>query len=262
VDRRLNLPEAEQREYAELLAQKLEALDIDKPQYVVVIDRNPFTQSAMIFWISPDGALSFIGASPVSTGKPGAFDHFVTPTGVFRHAISNPDFRAEGTYNEFGIRGYGLKGMRVYDFGWQKAEKGWGAGGVGVMRLEMHATDPDRLAYKLGTAQSKGCVRIPASLNRFIDDYGILDGDYEAAMAEGRTFPVLSKTRRPTPWSGEYLVVVDSRRTHRPGWSPNPIGGKDRRAPSRRTGTQRPSTSPRAATARSSVEAWLPQGKH
>src|SRR5215510_10128582 len=70
VERRLNLPDAEQREYAELLVQKLEGLDMDKPQYVVLVDRSPFVQAAMIFWISPDGALSFIGASPASTGKP------------------------------------------------------------------------------------------------------------------------------------------------------------------------------------------------
>ena len=30
--------------------------------------------------------------------------------------------------------------MRVFDFGWQMAEKGWGKGGEGVIRLQMHAT--------------------------------------------------------------------------------------------------------------------------
>jgi hypothetical protein len=86
----------------------------------------------------------------------------------------------------------------------------------------MHATDPDRLEQKLGTPHSKGCIRIPATLNAFIDHYGILDGDYEKAMAAGRTFWVLSATREATPWSGRFLVVVDTERTERPAWSPSP----------------------------------------
>lgn len=226
VDRKLELPENEQRRYADLLGEHLPAAERDTPQYVVLVDRNRFVQAAMIFWIRPDRDFEFIGASPVSTGKPGQFEHFVTPTGVFKHGIENPDFRAEGTLNEFGIRGYGRKGMRVYDFGWQKAEKGWGGGGVGTLRLQMHATDPDRLASRLGTRQSEGCIRIPATLNTFIDEYGILDGDYETAMDDGKTFWVLPKTRKATPWSGQFLVVVDSGRTRRPAWSPDPMSSK------------------------------------
>jgi hypothetical protein len=99
----------------------------------------------MIYWMSPERVFYFIGASPVSTGKPGRFDHFETPTGVFEHTVGNPDFRSEGTRNKLGIRGYGRKGIRVYDFGWQNAVRGWGRGGTGVMRLQMHATDPDLL---------------------------------------------------------------------------------------------------------------------
>ncbi len=222
VDRRLRIPENEQGIYAELLSANLDTEDIDKPQYVVLVDRNRFVQAAMIYWISPERTFHFIGASPVSTGKPGAFDHFITPAGVFEHTIDNPDFRSKGTLNEFGIRGYGRKGMRVYDFGWQRAQKGWGGGGEGELRLQMHATDPDRLEKKCGTRQSKGCIRIPATLNTFIDRYGILDGDYERAMAAGMNFWVLSKTRDPTPWSGKFLVVVDTERTERPAWSPLP----------------------------------------
>jgi len=223
VDRRLDVPESEQRAYAELLAENLAPEDMDKPQYVLIVDRNKFVQAAMIYWMSPDRVFHFIGASPVSTGKPGRFEHFVTPTGVFEHTIDNPDFRSEGTRNQFGIRGYGSKGMRVYDFGWQTAEKGWDGGGEGTLRLQMHATDPGLLEPRLGTPQSKGCIRIPATLNTFIDRYGILDGDYETAMAEGQTFWVLSKTRDATPWSGRFLVVVDTGRTERSAWSPAPF---------------------------------------
>jgi hypothetical protein len=219
VDRRLALPETEQRAYAELLAKNLGDDDIDEGQYVLIVDRNKLVQAAMIYWMSPDHVSHFIGASPVSTGKPGRFEHFVTPTGVFAHTIDNPDFRAEGTRNQFGIRGYGVKGMRVYDFGWQKAERGWDGGGEGDLRLQMHATDPDFLASRLGTPQSEGCIRIPASLNVFIDHYGILDRDYEQGLAAGRTFWVLAADREPTRWSGKYLVVVDTERTARPLWA-------------------------------------------
>jgi len=219
VDRRRDIPESEQRAYAELLAENLAAEDLHEAQYVVIVDRNPFVQAAMIYWMSTDGEFHFIGASPVSTGKPGRFEHFLTPTGVFEHTIDSLDFFAEGTRNEFGIRGYGRVGMRVYDFGWRTAEKGWGGGGEGTLRLQMHATDPDLLEKKLGTPQSKGCIRIPATLNTFIDHYGILDGDYEKAMTEGMTFWVLSKTREATPWSGRFLVVVDTGRSKRPTWS-------------------------------------------
>ena len=219
VDRRLAVPETEQRAYAELLAKNLAVEDTDEGQYVLIVDRNKLVQAVMIYWMSPDRVFHFIGAAPVSTGKPGKFEHFVTPTGVFAHTIDNPDFRAEGTRNQFGIRGYGVKGMRVYDFGWQKAERGWDGGGESDLRLQMHATDPDFLASRLGTPQSEGCIRIPASLNVFIDHYGILDRDYEQGLSAGRTFWVLPADREPTRWSGKYLVVVDTARTARPHWA-------------------------------------------
>lgn len=218
VDRRLQIPENEQGAYGELLAENLAAESSDEAQYVVIVDCNKFVQAALIYWMSADRIFHFIGASPVSTGKPGRFEHFTTPIGVFEHTTDNLDFRAEGTRNQFGIRGYGRKGMRVYDFGWQTAEKGWDGGGESEMRLQMHATDPDLLEPKLGTPQSEGCIRIPASLNAFIDRYGILDGDYEKAMAAGATFWVLSEMREPTPWSGRFLVVVDTGRRERPIW--------------------------------------------
>ena len=62
----------------------------------------------------------------------------------------------------------------------------------------MHATDPDRLEQLLGTAQSKGCIRIPASLNEFIDRHGALDEDYQEKTDEGRRFWVLRGDRTPT----------------------------------------------------------------
>ena len=224
VTRRLDLPPDEQAQYEGHLANALAASGLASlpAQYVVLIDRSVFVQAVMIFWKSDSGAFEFIGASPTSTGKPGRFEHFETPTGVFAHTLENPDFRAEGTLNEEGIRGYGRRGMRVYDFGWVPVAKGWGNRQQSVMRLQMHATDPDRLESRLGSVQSKGCIRIPASLNTFIDRFAILDAAYDRARRDGRSFWVLSPEREPTPWSGEYLVVIETVRSGRPAWSPPP----------------------------------------
>ncbi len=220
VDRRLMLPVEEQERYAGRLAAELEAAQLSglQPQYFVLVDRSPSVQAVMIYWKSDSDEYFLIGASPASTGRPGEFEHFQTPAGVFEHSIANFDFRSEGTKSAKGIRGYGEKGMRVYDFGWQWAERGWGKGGESPMRLQMHSTDPDLLERQVGSPQSKGCIRIPATLNVFIDRYGLLDADYEWAAVEGKNIRVLRPDRQPTPWSGRYLVIVDSGRTKRPDW--------------------------------------------
>jgi hypothetical protein len=142
--------------------------------------------------------------------------------GVFAHTPDNPDFRAEGTYNELGIRGYGDKGMRVYDLGWQQALRLWGKGGMGTMRLQMHATDPDRLEPRLGSRQSKGCIRIPAALNQLLDQHGVLDADYLALQTDGVPLWVLPPRQQPEPDAGRYVVVIDSQAPVRPPWSPAP----------------------------------------
>lgn len=224
VDRQLQVPEAEQIQYATLLGESLTRAGLESipAQYVLVVDRDVRVQAVMIFWKSEQGDFQFIGASPASTGQPGRFEHFQTPEGVFDHTLDNPDFRAEGTRNENGILGYGRKGMRVYDFGWITAPRGWGDRSPGPMRLQLHSTDPDLLEPRVGSPQSKGCIRIPASLNVFIDRYGLLDAHYDNAIAQGRKFWVLLPTREPTPWSGRYLVVVDTSRQTRPPWSPSP----------------------------------------
>jgi hypothetical protein len=218
---RLFPPDDEIQLYSETLNETLSRADLQiaNPQIVAVVDRDPNVQALFIFLASTNATPQLIGATPVSTGRVGAFDHFETPVGIFEHSINNLDFRAEGTKNELGIRGYGIRGMRVFDFGWQPARKGWGDYGLSTMRLQMHATDPALLEPKLGTVQSKGCIRISASANQFIDWYGLLDADYESAILRGSSFWVLHPRRTPTPWSGRYLVVVDSARTERPAWS-------------------------------------------
>jgi hypothetical protein len=108
----------------------------------------------------------------------------------------------------------------VFDFGWQQAPRGWGSNGESAMRLQMHATDPDLLEPLEGSPESKGCIRIPAALDVFIDRYAILDADYEEAAASGKPSWILRRDREPTPWSGRYLVILDSERSERPVWSP------------------------------------------
>lgn len=221
---RLNMPIEEELAYSARLQQSLEEahLQLESPQYVLLVDRNPKVQAVMIFLGSMQRGWSFVGASPISTGLPGQFDHFTTPLGVFEHTLANPDFRALGTKNELGFRGYGVKGMRVYDFGWVDAERGWGKGGLSEMRLQMHATDPDLAENLLGVARSKGCVRIPAALNDFIDRYALLDVDYLKRAEEGNPLWILRADRTPTLSPGRYMVVIDSARQDRPDWSPLP----------------------------------------
>ncbi len=223
VSPRLSLPDSELAPYTRLLQDALTRAGarIDRPQVVLLVDRNPHVQAGMLWWVAPEGQTALIGATPVSTGRPGAFEYFETPLGVFEHSLANPDFRAEGTRNEYGIRGYGVKGMRVFDFGWVVAARGWRPGEQ-AMRLQVHATDPDRLEPLLGQRASKGCVRIPASLNTLLDRHGLLDADYDRALALGQKLWVLRPDREPSPWAGRWLVVVDSDRTHRPDWSPGP----------------------------------------
>jgi hypothetical protein len=91
-----------------------------------------------------------------------------------------------------------------------------------MMRLQMHATDPDVLEQELGERHSKGCIRIPARLDAFIDHYGLLDADYERAVRDGESLWDLRPDREPTRWPGRYLVVVDSGRQERPAWTPRP----------------------------------------
>jgi len=231
---RLNLPEKEHAAYAGLLGVALTKANVvqSTAQYVLLVDRSPKVQAALVYWGDGEGTLHFIGASPASTGRPGSYEHFLTPLGVFEHSVAHLDFRAEGTRNEFGIRGYGVKGMRVFDFGWVMGERTWGDGGLSPMRLQVHATDPDVLEPRLGSAASSGCIRISAALNRLLDKYGVLDADYEAALARGGQLWVLRKDRTPTPWSGRYLVVVESERARRPRWA------------SFASGDQGPATSP------------------
>ncbi len=224
VDHRLDVPQADQQRYILLLQQACtaDALAGLAGQCLVLVDRSQHVQAAMVLVRTRAAGWYWIGATAVSTGKTGTFEHFLTPLGVFAHTLDNPDFRAEGTFNKNHIRGYGLRGRRVFDFGWQLAERGWGAGGTSRMRLQMHATDPRVLEPRLGRVASEGCIRIPATLNVFLDRHGVLDADYEAAVANGEKLWILRASRQTIPWPGRNMVIVDSQAAERPAWSPLP----------------------------------------
>jgi hypothetical protein len=184
---------------------------IDRPQVVVVVDRAARVQALRLLLARPDGDWEIIGGTRVSTGQTGRFDHYVTPVGVFPHTDAILDWRAEGTFNENHIRGLGLHGMRIWDFGWQVAAKGWLDHQSGPMRLLMHATDPANLAMRIGSRASSGCVRIPDAMNIFLDRHGVLDYDYErVATDDARYRALLRRDRVPTRLAGTLLIVIDS----------------------------------------------------
>jgi hypothetical protein len=210
----LSLPPARSRD---LMARAREALadagtDVQPPSLLLVVDRNPKAQLLVIVLARPDQTWQVLGADRVSTGQSGRHGYFITPTGVFLHTDAILDYRAEGTFNEHHIRGLGLKGSRVWDFGWVSAIKGWRVDQeVGQIRLLLHATDPDFLEQRLGRPASKGCIRISAAMNAFLDKYGVLDADYEVAAAEDPGFRALLRPdRTPTHLTGHTLMIVDS----------------------------------------------------
>jgi hypothetical protein len=185
---------------------------IEAPQLLLLVDRNPTVQEASILLARPGGGWAVIGGTRVSTGQAGRKGYFLTPLGAFPHTDAILDWRAEGTLNENGIRGLGVRGMRVWDFGWQEATKGWREDGErGQIRLLVHATDPDVLEQRLGRPASQGCIRVPAAMNHFLDRHGVLDADVErAALDDVRYRNLLLPDREPTPLAGRLLVVVDS----------------------------------------------------
>jgi hypothetical protein len=75
-------------------------MTIDRPQLLVVVDRNPRVQQMRLVLAQPHGQWEDLGGTKVSTGRPVGYEHFLTPTGVFLHTDRIVDWRAEGTFNE------------------------------------------------------------------------------------------------------------------------------------------------------------------
>ncbi len=197
-----------------------EGLPIDHPQTLLLVDRSPAVQRLWVVVAMPgDAPWPVVGAVRVSTGKPGRKEHFKTPVGVFTNTAAILGYRAQGTKNEFGIRGNGSKGMRVWDFGWQTTEDWRKPGAVAVVRLEMHATDPTFLESRLGRPDSEACIRVPARFNRFMDRFGLIDSQLTALVPTSRAIAaLLTKGATPTPLAGDKVVVVD---TSEPGAKPS-----------------------------------------
>lgn len=174
-------------------------------QFFVIADRNPKHQdAALAYWNQDTKSVELIGFTKISTGSVRS-GHFFTPVGWFTNSPEFGSYRAQGTKNENGIRGYGRKGMRVWDFGWVPSTSGWKKGLNIDIRFQMHATDPDYLEQRLGRPDSKGCVRIHNTFNNFLDQYGIIDAQYEAANSW-----VLRKDRIQIQDAGDKLLVIDT----------------------------------------------------
>lgn len=201
---------------ADALARLLAAgADLSTSQYFVYADRNPATQLLLLAYYDAQAKrVAFVGADFISSGKlRPREDSFITPVGVFEHLPENWGYRAEGSKNSKGWRGLGARGSRVWDFGYQQAPRQFRQGVYdSQMRLLMHATDPDQGEPRLGGPDSKGCVRVSAAANAFLDNRSILDRHYEqiAATDKERDMWLLRRDRAPVSHPGSYLVVGDS----------------------------------------------------
>ena len=74
-----------------------------------------------------------------------------------------------------------------------------------------------------GPRNRKAASEFPRPWTFFWIRHAILDADYDAAAAQGKTFWVLSKIRTPTPLSGRHLVIVDTGRDARPNWTKSEV---------------------------------------
>ena len=87
------------------------AQTIDRPQLLVVVDRNPDVEQIRLVLARPDGAWSSLGGTKVSTGQAGAR---LLPDAHRRVLAHGSDTRlaGRGTFNPQHIRGLGLKGIQ------------------------------------------------------------------------------------------------------------------------------------------------------
>ncbi|MBI5045929.1 MAG: murein L,D-transpeptidase [Candidatus Niyogibacteria bacterium] len=184
--------------------------DFNVSQYFVYVDRNPQKQFIFVcYYDAKSRDISLIGADKVSTGNPArGRGFFITPLGVYKNTVDIIGYRALGTKNDKNWRGYGIKGMRIWDFGWRRSQDGRGT--IVDIRLLMHATDPDFGEQRLGSVDSKGCIRISHRLNRFLDHYGILDKEFEASKDSKKIKWLLRADREPVAYAGKYIIVGSS----------------------------------------------------
>ena len=79
-----------------------------------------------------------------------------------------------------------------------------------AVRMEMHATDPANLELRLGRWDSEGCIRIPSTFNKFLDNQGLIDEKLREIASTDRRFAALLPRATPNPLAGSVLVVVDT----------------------------------------------------
>ena len=181
--------------------------EFQKSQYFVYVDRNPDRQLILIcFYDAALKKVEILGVDKTSTGNPNRNGFFETPVGFLKNTPEIMGYRAQGTKNSKGWRGLGGKDSRIWDFGWQTTCKN---GRPVQIRLLMHATDPDFGEARLGQVDSKGCIRISANLNHFLDHHGIIDREYEERNSAKKIW-LLKADREPANYAGKYVLVGDS----------------------------------------------------
>lgn len=202
VRRRLEVPPEEVRVYGGVSELQLFSTNQEllAPQYLLVVDCNAHVQAAFLFWRLVAGSYELVGASPVSTGRdpPGAVD---AVRGLLEEVAA-----ADGACARSAAQTCRSSELRVYDFGWPR---GHARPVRRDLRLQVRGAD-GAAAQRLGSPCAEDCILLPASLVAFLDEYGVLDA------GSGRP------QRHVLPFRGRHLLVVDSERDERPGWSPPP----------------------------------------
>lgn len=231
IDEKIQRMSIDNMEYIDRCAQDILQLarnahiDLRKILYFLYIDRSRDKQLALVgFFDARNNTVVPVGLDLVSSGHLGKdHDYFLTPVGVFENTVENFGYRALGTPNQDGWLGLGAKGSRVWDFGFQRSLKPFRDGRtLADMRLLVHATDPVQGEKRLGRVDSKGCVRVSAGMNEFLDRWAILDANYEEwARTRPRTW-LLRPDRTPVRTPGRYLFIGDS---SAPAAVPPPLQG-------------------------------------
>jgi hypothetical protein len=143
--------------------------------------------------------------SSVSTGLIGRFNYYETPKGWFEQLPENAGWRSQGIPGEkYGLRGYGKKDLRIWDFGWQESSGYWNEKfQKRKIRLAMHSINKKVLEPLLGEKASRGCVRIHSNANEFIDNNSILDNNLFKSNISW-----LLKRKTKTSDSGSFILII------------------------------------------------------
>lgn len=205
MHQRLDVPPEEVRVYGgvselQLFITKQELL---APQYLLVVDCNPHVQAAFVFWRLVPGSYELVGASPVSTGREPA-----NPIDAVRGLLEEvPAAGVAGACARSASRTCRSGDLRVYDFAWPPTDA---RAGSRDLRVQVRGADGPAVE-RLGSRCAEDCILLPPSLVAFLDEYGVLD------QGSGRP------QRHVLPFRGRHLLLVDSERDERPGWSPLPL---------------------------------------